>query len=80
VNKKNRKINRLAFSILFVDSSHMDTKLLLGLLLRHGLTIAGGYATGAGIVSQADLQTGIGAAVALVGIVMSALEKRKRVK
>lgn len=66
--------------IRFVESSGMDTKLLLGLLLRHGLTIAGGYATGAGIVSQADLQTGIGAAVALVGIVMSALEKRKRVK
>jgi len=58
----------------------MDTKLLFGLLLRHGLTIAGGYATGAGIVSETELQTGLGALTALVGIVLSALDKRKRAK
>jgi hypothetical protein len=56
----------------------MDTKLLLGLIVRHALTVAGGYATGTGLVTESDITTGVGAVTALVGIVMSILEKRKR--
>jgi hypothetical protein len=56
----------------------MDTKLLIGLIVRHSLTIAGGYATGTGLVTESDITTGVGAITALVGIVMSVLEKRKR--
>jgi hypothetical protein len=56
----------------------MDTKLLLGLIVRHALTVAGGYATGTGLVTESDITTGVGAVTAIVGIVMSILEKRKR--
>lgn len=62
----------------FVDSSGMDKKALLGLLIRHGLTIAGGIATGSGYLSESEVQTGTGAIVALVGVILSVLEKRKR--
>jgi hypothetical protein len=56
----------------------MDKKAFIGLLIRHGLTIAGGIATGSGYLSESELQTGTGAVVALVGILMSVFEKRKR--
>lgn len=57
---------------------HMDKKALIGLLLRHGLTIAGGVATGSGYLTESELQTGTGAVVALVGVLLSVFEKRKR--
>lgn len=56
----------------------MDKKALLGLIIRHGLTIAGGVATGSGYISESELQSGTGAVIALVGIILSVLEKRKR--
>lgn len=56
----------------------MDTKLLFGLILRHALTIAGGYATGSGLVSDSELSTGVGAITALVGIALSVMDKLKR--
>jgi len=56
----------------------MNSKLLLGLFLRHALTIAGGYATGTGIVSESEFQTGTGAIIALVGIGLSIWEKKRR--
>ena len=56
----------------------MDKKALIGLLIRHGLTIAGGIATGSGYISESEVQTGIGAIGALVGIALSVFEKRKR--
>jgi hypothetical protein len=77
--KTKRNFN-LRFSAVLWSRPGMDKKLLFGLLLRHGLTIAGGYATGAGIVSETDLQTATGAIVALVGIVLSAIDKAKHPK
>lgn len=56
----------------------MDKKALIGLVIRHGLTIAGGIATGSGYLSESEVQTGTGAIVALVGVILSVLEKRKR--
>ncbi len=56
----------------------MDKKALIGLLIRHGLTIAGGIATGSGYLSESEVQTGTGAIVALVGVLLSIFEKRKR--
>lgn len=56
----------------------MDKKALIGLLIRHGLTIVGGVATATGYLSESELQAGTGAVVALAGILMSILEKRKR--
>lgn len=58
----------------------MDKKLLFGLLIRHAITIAGGYATGSGMLSDSELQTGVGAATALIGIIMSVFDKKKRNK
>lgn len=56
----------------------MDKKALIGLIIRHGLTIAGGVATGSGYLTESELQTGTGAVVALVGVLLSVFEKRKR--
>lgn len=56
----------------------MDKKAFIGLLIRHGLTIAGGVATGSGYLTESELQTGTGAVVALVGVLLSVFEKRKR--
>lgn len=69
---------RLAFLAFVRHHSRMDKKALIGLLIRHGLTIAGGIATGSGYLSESELQAGTGAVVALVGIILSVLEKRKR--
>jgi hypothetical protein len=67
----------LAFSNLFVHSCGMDTKVLFSLVLRHALTIAGGYATGTGMINESDLTTGVGAVTAIVGIGMSVFDKIK---
>ncbi len=56
----------------------MDKKALIGLLIRHGLTIAVGIATGSGYLSESEVQTGTGAIVALAGVLLSIFEKRKR--
>lgn len=56
----------------------MDKKAIVGLLIRHGLTIAGGIATGSGYLTESELQTGTGAIVALVGVLLSVFEKKKR--
>lgn len=50
------------------------------LIIRHLLTSAGGAAIGSGLVSGADWETVSGAILTIVGVVMSAVEKRKRAK
>ena len=46
-------------------------------IVRHILTAGGGALVANGVVLEADVQTAIGAIVALVGVVLSVLEKRK---
>lgn len=45
-------------------------------LARHGLTSGGGYLVAHGLASAADSQTLIGAGLVLVGMVLSALNKK----
>ena len=76
-DKTNGKFN-LAFRRGFAVDRRMNSKRLLGLFLRHALTSAGGYATGTGIVSESEFQTGTGAIIALVGIGLSIWDKKRR--
>jgi len=46
-------------------------------IVRHILTAGGGALVANGVVADGDVQTAIGAIVALVGVVLSVLEKRK---
>lgn len=46
--------------------------------LRHGLTFAGGALASKGVAESADIESGIGAIVTLVGIAWSIWEKRNR--
>lgn len=47
-------------------------------VIRHLLTFGGGLLAQKGLVGNADLETGIGAVVTLVGLTWSILEKRNR--
>lgn len=58
----------------------MDSKTLIGLLIRHGLSIAGTYAAGTGLVTENEVQTAGGAVVALAAIVWSVVQKVKSKK
>ena len=46
--------------------------------LRHGLTFAGGALASKGVAESADIESGIGAIVTLVGLAWSIWEKRNR--
>ena len=50
---------------------------LLG-IVRHAMTIAGGYLAGAGHLSPTEVETLIGAVVAIAGIIWSILQKRQK--
>jgi hypothetical protein len=43
--------------------------------IRHALTAAGGSLIGTGILSQADADTAIGAALTVAGIIWSGIDK-----
>lgn len=47
-------------------------------LLRHVLTMAGGYLVAKGYVAEGDVETVVGATLALGGVAWSALDKRRR--
>jgi hypothetical protein len=47
-------------------------------LLRHVLTMAGGYLVAKGYVSEGDVETIVGATIALAGVAWSAFDKRGR--
>lgn len=70
----------LAITQVLVDSCGMDTKTLIGLLIRHGLSIAGTYAAGTGYMTADEVQTAGGALVAIAAIVWSVAQKVKAKK
>lgn len=47
-------------------------------IVRHAMTIAGGYLAGAGHLSPTEVETLTGAAVAIAGVVWSILHKRQK--
>lgn len=54
-------------------------QMILGLLLRHGLTALGGALAANGVLVDADIQTVVGAVSALAGVGLSYLNKVKTV-
>jgi hypothetical protein len=48
-------------------------------ILRHALTTAGGALVANGTISDGELQTGVGAVIAIVGLAWSIWEKRRAV-
>jgi hypothetical protein len=54
----------------------MPASVVLG-LARHFLTTMGGGLVTSGVLTDGDLQTGIGAVLALLGIGLSILDKKK---
>lgn len=50
----------------------------LGGLLRHALTTGGGVLVGNGMLSDGEVQTGVGAVMALFGLGLSMWDKRDR--
>ena len=55
----------------------MNSVLLLG-LIRHLLTFGGGVLTSSGYLDQSQSETAVGAVIAIVGVVWSAIEKKRR--
>ena len=53
---------------------------VIGALLRHLLTFGGGFLVTDGVLTEPDLQTGIGAVIALGGVIWSIVQKRGGVK
>lgn len=53
----------------------MNKDAILG-IVRHVLTFAGGYIAAKGIVDQAIVNEGIGAAMTLIGIIWSVYSKK----
>jgi hypothetical protein len=56
----------------------MNTFTLINLVFRHGLTTLGGYLVSQGTIAEPDLETGVGAIVAIAGIVWSIFDKKRR--
>ena len=54
----------------------MSKEAILG-IVRHILTVGGGFMTQAGIASDDQVTTGVSAIVTLVGLVWSVLNKKK---
>tara|TARA_R100000734_G_C3318744_1_gene113306 strand:+ start:244 stop:411 length:168 start_codon:yes stop_codon:yes gene_type:complete len=55
----------------------MNKESILG-IVRHFLTFGGGFMTQNGLASQDDVTTGVSAAVTLIGVIWSILNKRKK--
>lgn len=56
--------------------SERKFEMVLG-LVRHVLTFGGGFLVTSGVLTQTDMETAVGALVTLVGIVWSAMHKKK---
>ena len=56
----------------------MNFSTILGLLVRHGLTIIGGVLVQKGMVDATDVDTIAGAGAIVAGIVMSVFNKRAK--
>ena len=54
----------------------MNSDVILG-VVRHVLTFGGGFLASAGVIAASDVEMAVGAIVTLVGIVWSALQKKK---
>lgn len=54
-------------------------KSFVGILIRHGLTTFGGGLLSAGVITQGDIEIVSGAIAVVVGLVLSQIEKRKKV-
>ena len=54
----------------------MNFSTILGLLVRHGLTILGGVFVSKGVIDSTDVETIAGAGAIVAGIVMSVFNKR----
>ena len=48
-------------------------------IVRHVLTTAGGALIGAGYIDGTELQAAVGAVVTLLGLILSIIDKRKRI-
>ncbi len=55
----------------------MNQEMVLG-IVRHVLTIAGGAAASAGVVTEADIPVLVGALTALAGVAWSIIAKRRK--
>jgi hypothetical protein len=53
----------------------MNKETILG-LLRHAATFGGGVLTSNGLATSEEITTGVGALIALIGVVWSILQKR----
>jgi len=53
---------------------------LIQAMVRHLMTFGGGFLAADGLAADADIQTGVSAAVTLIGIVWSIVEKYKAKK
>ena len=58
----------------------MDFSTILGIALRHGLTIAGGYVVSKGLVTADQFTQIAGAVTALAGVGLSVYQKRQAAK
>ena len=56
----------------------MNFSTILGLLVRHGLTVLGGVFVSKGVIDSTDVDTIAGAGAIVVGIVMSVFNKRAK--
>ena len=55
----------------------MNVAIVLG-LVRHILTIAGGFLVSSGTLDQPDVETGVGAILTISGIAWSIFDKKRR--
>ena len=56
----------------------MDLQTIGGLLVRHGLTVAGGVLVQRGYLDSASVDTIVGAGVIVFGVLLSVLNKRAK--
>lgn len=55
----------------------MNTPIILG-LVRHILTIGAGALASRGVIGENEVETTVGAVLAIVGIVWSAIDKKRK--
>ena len=55
----------------------MEFQTIVGLLVRHGLTILGGFLVQRGVVDASDVDTLAGGGAIIVGIILSVFNKRE---
>lgn len=57
----------------------MNPAIILG-IVRHLLTIGAGALASKGVIAQSETETVVGAGLALIGIVWSAIDKKRQAK